>query len=164
MVGPMSKSPDKSPLAPGRVHASPVLIVTLILAGALGLACTYAGVMLREAGSGTTTFDLIARGDREQRTGPWRQCPARGCARRFPIPGWVAPSFDHVLGDARLRDFEPELEQFAVDAWRAPKRIFDAHPPATPCRSAAALPMGAISNTSSSESGPDANARASRVG
>ena len=29
-----------------------------------------------------------------------------------------------------LRDFKPELEQFAVDAWRAPKRIFDAHPPA----------------------------------
>jgi hypothetical protein len=26
------------------------------------------------------------------------------------------PSFDHVLGDARLRDFKPELEQFAVDA------------------------------------------------
>src|SRR6202162_4134679 len=38
------------------------------------------------------------------------------------------PSFDHVFGDARLRDFKPELEQFAVDAWRAPKRIFDAHP------------------------------------
>jgi hypothetical protein len=38
------------------------------------------------------------------------------------------PSFDHVLGDARLRDLKPELEQFAVDAWRAPKRIFDAHP------------------------------------
>jgi hypothetical protein len=32
------------------------------------------------------------------------------------------------LGDARLRDLKPELEQFAVDAWRAPKRIFDAHP------------------------------------
>ena len=30
----------------------------------------------------------------------------------------------------RLRDFKPELEQFAVEAWRAPKRIFDAHPPA----------------------------------
>src|ERR1700730_13520771 len=44
------------------------------------------------------------------------------------LAGWP-PSFDHVLGDARLRDFEPELEQFAVDAWRAPKRIFDAHPP-----------------------------------
>jgi hypothetical protein len=37
--------------------------------------------------------------------------------------------FDHVLGDARLRDLKPELEQFAVDAWRAPERIFDAHPP-----------------------------------
>src|SRR5882724_2953882 len=39
------------------------------------------------------------------------------------------PPFDHVLGDARLRDLKPELEQLAVDAWRAPKRIFDAHPP-----------------------------------
>src|ERR1700687_6063255 len=39
------------------------------------------------------------------------------------------PSFDHVLGNARLRDLKPELEQFAVDAWSAPKRIFDAHPP-----------------------------------
>src|SRR6202051_5116854 len=38
------------------------------------------------------------------------------------------PPFDHVLGDARLRDFKPELEQFAVNAWRAPMRIFDAHP------------------------------------
>src|SRR5258708_971418 len=43
------------------------------------------------------------------------------------LAGWP-PSFNHVLGDARLRDFKPELEQFAVDAWRAPKRIFDAHP------------------------------------
>src|SRR5260370_34534795 len=39
------------------------------------------------------------------------------------------PPFDHVLGDARLRDLKPEFEQFAVNAWRAPKRIFDAHPP-----------------------------------
>src|SRR5450631_4019032 len=39
------------------------------------------------------------------------------------------PSFDHVLDDARLRDLNPELEQFAVDARRAPKRIFEAHPP-----------------------------------
>src|ERR1700726_4972099 len=44
------------------------------------------------------------------------------------LAGWP-PSFDHVLGDARLRDLKPKLEQFAVDAWRAPKRIFDAHPP-----------------------------------
>ncbi|WP_198031930.1 hypothetical protein [Bradyrhizobium sp. Ec3.3] len=35
-------------------------------------------------------------------------------------------AFDHVLGDARLRDLKPELEQFAVYAWRVPKRIFDA--------------------------------------
>jgi hypothetical protein len=54
---------------------------------------------------------------------------ARGYARRSAIPDWAAPSFDHVLGDARLRDLNPELEQFAVDAWRAPKRILDAHPP-----------------------------------
>src|SRR6202171_1070490 len=40
------------------------------------------------------------------------------------------PPFDHVLGDARLGDLKPELEQFAVNAWRTPKRIFDAHPPA----------------------------------
>src|ERR1700747_1349988 len=37
--------------------------------------------------------------------------------------------FDHVLGDARLRDLKPELEQFAVDTWRAPKRIFHTHAP-----------------------------------
>jgi len=30
---------------------------------------------------------------------------------------------DHLLGDARLRDLKPELEQFSVDAWRAPKPI-----------------------------------------
>jgi hypothetical protein len=39
------------------------------------------------------------------------------------------PSFNHVLGDARLRDFKPELEQFAVNAWCTPKRILHAHPP-----------------------------------
>src|SRR5258705_6319146 len=38
-------------------------------------------------------------------------------------------SLDHVLGDARLRDFKPELEQFAVNARRTPKRILHAHPP-----------------------------------
>ena len=44
------------------------------------------------------------------------------------MDGWP-PSLHHVFGDARLRDLKPELEQFAVNAWRAPKRIFDAHPP-----------------------------------
>src|SRR6204780_652370 len=37
--------------------------------------------------------------------------------------------FDHVLGDARLRDLKPEFEQFAGDAWRPPKRILHPHPP-----------------------------------
>src|SRR6185295_4904158 len=39
------------------------------------------------------------------------------------------PPFDHVFGDARLRDLKPELEQFAVNTWRTPKRILHAHPP-----------------------------------
>src|ERR1700687_1290449 len=39
------------------------------------------------------------------------------------------PPFDHVLDDARLRDLKPELEQFAVNAWRAPKQILHTHPP-----------------------------------
>ena len=42
---------------------------------------------------------------------------------------WRSTSLDHVLGDARLRDVKPELEQFAVDARRSPKRVLDAHPP-----------------------------------
>jgi hypothetical protein len=44
-----------------------------------------------------------------------------------PSLAWRRPSFDHVLGDARLCDLEPE--QFAVNAWRTPKRILHAHPP-----------------------------------
>src|ERR1700746_1863328 len=100
----------------------------------------------------------------EQRTNPWRQCPARGYTRRCAIPGWGAPSFDHVLGDARLRDLKPELEQFAGNAWRAPKRILAGSTRATLCRSAVAIPMGAISNASKNESRLNANARASRAG
>jgi len=34
-----------------------------------------------------------------------------------------------------LRDLNPELEQFAVDAPRAPKRILDANPPVSARRS-----------------------------
>jgi len=44
------------------------------------------------------------------------------------LTGGPSP-FDHVFGDARLRDLEPELEQFAVNTRCSPKRIFDAHPP-----------------------------------
>src|SRR5450830_1129247 len=42
---------------------------------------------------------------------------------------WRSASLDHVFGDARLRDFKPELEQFAVDTRRAPKWILHAHLP-----------------------------------
>ena len=38
----------------------------------------------------------------------------------FPTLGRRASTPGHILGDARLRDLKPELEQFAVDAWRAP--------------------------------------------
>src|SRR6202041_3871258 len=37
------------------------------------------------------------------------------------------PPLDHVLGDARLRDLKPQLEQFAVNAWR-PSGPGDFHP------------------------------------
>jgi len=43
------------------------------------------------------------------------------------LAGWPA-SLDHVLGDARLRDVNPSLSSSPWDTWRAPKRIFDAHP------------------------------------
>jgi len=52
-----------------------------------------------------------------------------GFAERSPFLTWRPASLDHVLGDTRLRDLKSELEQFAVDAWRAPKQIFDAHSP-----------------------------------
>jgi hypothetical protein len=55
-----------------------------------------------------------------------------------------AVPFGHVLGDARLRDLKPKLEQFSVNAWCSPK--------------------GATSNASSSESRLCANARGSRAG
>jgi hypothetical protein len=45
-----------------------------------------------------------------------------------PLRGWPI-SLDHVLGDAGLSDLKAELEQFAVDARRAPQRIVYAHPP-----------------------------------
>src|ERR1700730_9082926 len=54
----------------------------------------------------------------------WRVVPQEGSPS---LAGRPTP-FDHVLGDARLRDLKPKLEQFSVNAWRAPKRILDAHP------------------------------------
>src|SRR5450756_1710785 len=46
-----------------------------------------------------------------------------------PSLTWRSTPLDHVLGDARLCDLKPELEQLAVDARRSPKRVLDAHPP-----------------------------------
>src|SRR5665647_201993 len=54
-----------------------------------------------------------------------RVVPQKGA----PSLTWRAASFAHVLGDARLRDIKPELEEFAVDTWRTPKRILEVHPP-----------------------------------
>ena len=38
-----------------------------------------------------------------------------------PSLAWRPTPLDHVLGDARLRDLKPELEQLAVDARRSPQ-------------------------------------------
>src|SRR5262245_36855320 len=43
------------------------------------------------------------------------------------LRGWPI-SLDHVLGDAGLSDLEAKLEQFAMDARRAPQQIVHAHP------------------------------------
>src|SRR5215510_2139 len=36
---------------------------------------------------------------------------------------------DHILGDRRLGDVEPKLEQFAVNAGCTPELVLPAHPP-----------------------------------
>src|SRR5512143_1191949 len=46
-----------------------------------------------------------------------------------PSPSWRSTPLAHVLGNARLRDLKPELEQFAVDTRCAPQRVLDAHAP-----------------------------------
>ena len=50
---------------------------------------------------------------------PGRQCLRVVMQEGPPSLAGRPQPFDHVLGDARLRDFKPELEQFAVNAWRA---------------------------------------------
>src|ERR1022692_4261485 len=44
-----------------------------------------------------------------------------------PSLAWRPMLLDHVLGDARLCDLEPELEQFTVNTRCAPKWVLDAH-------------------------------------
>jgi hypothetical protein len=55
----------------------------------------------------------------------WRVVTQEGS----PSLAWRPASLDHVLGDARLSDLKPQLEQFAVDARRTPKQILRAHLP-----------------------------------
>src|SRR5262249_35045919 len=46
-----------------------------------------------------------------------------------PSLAWGPTSFDHVLGNARLRYLKPELKQLTMNARRSPKWVLDAHPP-----------------------------------
>ena len=47
--------------------------------------------------------------------------------KRLPSLGWRTPSSRHVLGNGGLPDSDAELEQFAMNAGRAPARILTAH-------------------------------------
>src|SRR5712671_3267641 len=48
-----------------------------------------------------------------------------------------SPTSCHVLGDRRLRDLDPKLEQLTVDAWRTPQPVGQAHLPGYPRPTAA---------------------------
>src|SRR5438034_1207422 len=54
------------------------------------------------------------------------ECPDQ--ALNIWILRWRPSAPNHVLGDRRLGDLEPELEQFTVDAWGAPQWVLLAHP------------------------------------
>jgi hypothetical protein len=85
-----------------------------------------------------------------------------------PSLAWRSASLDYVLGDARLRDLKPELEQFAVDARRTPKQILPARLPdqRTQFRlnRRSPSPSTRFSNANSAESRPDATEPAFQVG
>src|SRR5262245_24384900 len=49
--------------------------------------------------------------------------------KRAPSLTWRSTALDHMLGNARLRDFKAELEQFAVDARRSSQLRADLRPP-----------------------------------
>jgi CheY-like chemotaxis protein len=69
---------------------------------------------------------------------------------------------DHVLGNSRLSDLKPKLEQLAMNTRCSPKGVFCAHPPDQPAKIRLDLwPPSSrtpTSNTNRSESRPDANA------
>ena len=78
---------------------------------------------------------IFCRTWRVDASGERKEIMAGGDGRRVvtqegpPSLAGRPPPFDHVLADGRLRDLKPEFEQLAVNAWRAPERIFDADSP-----------------------------------
>jgi hypothetical protein len=102
-----------------------------------------------------------------QRISRWPQCLAHSYARRCAVLGLVAPSFDDVLCDARLRDLKSELEQFP---WIRGGPQSGSHSSSAgsgrpaPCRSAVVLPVGTTSNASSRGIQLCSNARVSKAG
>jgi hypothetical protein len=88
--------------------------------------------------------------------------------KRPPSLAWRSVPLDHVLGDGRLSDFKPELEQFAVDPRRSPERVIHAH--LLDQRTEVRLDLGPPSPQTrlptpvAAKSQPDANAQASRGG
>src|ERR1700732_1895156 len=56
-------------------------------------------------------------------------CPPRALWKPHLILRGAGARPVHPIRDARLRDLKPQLEQFAVNAWRAPKWVLDTHPP-----------------------------------
>src|SRR5262245_11884443 len=49
--------------------------------------------------------------------------------KRSPGLRWRSVAPDQVLGDGRLGDLEPKLEQFTMDAGCTPEPVLAAHPP-----------------------------------
>src|SRR5262249_51871568 len=72
--------------------------------------------------TGTRTSGLEPGRDRSPR---WR---VHGCAECLPRLRWRPSPPDHVFGDRRRGDLEPELEQFTMDARGAPQWVLLAHP------------------------------------
>ena len=76
----------------------------------------------RQTQRGTRMSGLEPCKDRSPRLRP------HGCAGTSASSVTAVPVPDHVLGDRRLGDLEPELQQFTMDARRAPQWILLAHP------------------------------------
>ena len=79
-----------------------------------------------------------------------------------------ATTVGHVPGDSGLRDIAPELQQLAMNAWRAPERVIAAHCPdqiagSRPAPQVGRHDDGATSDASRDGSRPDASAPASRA-